>query len=283
MPELPEVQTIADDLDQALAGRAIEDVAIGYPRIVDGDAGEFRRLLAGQTLRGAGRVAKWVAVFFGPDKAGTVMMAHLKMTGQFHLGPWPATPGDFQPHDHVAFKIAGAPAGQEALLYRDIRKFGRLYAFPEKDLPAFKARRGLGPDPFQLDGEEFHRRLTAKKGRLKAVLLDQAVVSGLGNIYADESLFAAGLSPTAKASGLTEAETSRLLAKARAILTAAIAARGSTVNNYQGLSGPGAYQKQHQVYGREGQRCPVCGETIQKATVAGRGTHFCPRCQKVKI
>jgi formamidopyrimidine-DNA glycosylase len=160
-----------------------------------------------------------------------------------------------------------------------MRQFGRLRAFDPEELAAFLAGLNLGPDPLVVTPAEFHRRLTARKGRLKGVLLDQRTVAGLGNIYADESLFAAGLSPLRSAASVTAKESKRLLAEIKRILTGAIAARGSTTSSYQGLKGGGSFQRAHQAYGRAGQPCPKCGAPLERLTVAGRSTHHCPRCQ----
>ena len=278
MPELPEVQTIAADLDEAVRGLTIMEAAVGCEKIIPGGVGGFRRLLAGAKIEEVRRLGKWVHFRLGATSGPAHLLAHLKMTGQFQLGPWPA-PGSWPKHIHAALRLGGRPAGAPALLYRDIRKFGRLRAFDQAGFEAFLKELTQGPDPLTVTAEEFHLRLTARRGRLKAVLLDQTTVAGFGNIYVDESLFAARLSPLVSAAGLSRAETDRLLQNARRIFRAAIAARGSTTSNYQGLKGGGTYQASHQVYGKAGQPCPVCGAPIQKLTVGGRSTHICPTCQ----
>ena len=276
MPELPEVQTIADDLDEAVRGLTIVEAAVGCEKLIPGGAESFRRRLAGARIEEVRRLGKWLHFRLARNREPAHLLVHLKMTGQFQLGPWPA-PGGWPKHVHAALRLAGA----EALLYRDIRKFGRLRAFDQAGFEAFLKELNLGPDPLTVTAEEFHRRLTARRGRLKAVLLDQATVAGFGNIYADESLFAARLSPLAPAAGLSPAETGRLLRAARRIFTAAIAARGSTTSNYQGLKGGGTFQASHQVYGRAGRPCPACGSAILRLVVGGRSTHVCPACQGV--
>ncbi len=293
MPELPEVQTIASDLDEIVGGRVIEAAAVTYPKIVAGDAQAFLALVTGARIARVERLGKWIRFSLEaprsphpPKKRGgptpppnpAALLVHLKMTGQFGLGPWPAE-GPWPPHAHAAFRLSGLPPERDTLFYRDMRKFGRLRAFGVADLAAFLAELDQGPDPLTVPGEEFHRRLVARRGRLKAVLLDQTVIAGLGNIYVDESLFAARLSPLRAAGTLTPDESARLLAEIRRILNLAIAARGSTTSNYQGLKGGGSFQFSHQVYGRANQPCPVCGTTIQRLVIAGRSTHLCPLCQ----
>ncbi|MDR2935558.1 MAG: bifunctional DNA-formamidopyrimidine glycosylase/DNA-(apurinic or apyrimidinic site) lyase, partial [Candidatus Adiutrix sp.] len=270
--------TIASDLDEAVRGLTITEAAVNCEKIIPGGARDFRRRLAGTRIEEVRRLGKWLHFRLARDSGPAHLLVHLKMTGQFQTGPWPR-PGLWPKHVHAALRLAGRPAGTEALLYRDIRKFGRLRAFDQAGFEAFLKELDQGPDPLAMTAGEFHRRLTARRGRLKAVLLDQTVVAGFGNIYADESLFAARLSPLASAAGLSRAETGRLFTAARRIFAAAIAARGSTTSNYQGLKGGGRYQDSHQVYGRAGRPCPVCGTAIQKLVVAGRGTHICPTCQ----
>lgn len=284
MPELPEVQTIASDLDEVVGGAIIEKAAVSLPKIVAGDPDRFIRLVAGAEIRSVERMGKWVKFSLNAAEGPAVMLAHLKMTGQFHLGSWPGGPdknsGRWDVHDHAAFKLKGRPEEGGTLFYRDIRQFGRLRAFDLMELEEFLAALDQGPDPLTVTPEEFHRRLAARKGRLKCVLLDQSTVAGLGNIYVDEGLFAAGLSPLRSAATLSRAETDLLLKELKRILTTSIKFRGSTTSNYQGLKGGGSFQNKHKVYGRSGEPCPKCGAAIERSVVAGRGTHHCPHCQK---
>lgn len=282
MPELPEVQTIAADLDELVGGSVIEAAAVNYPKIVAGDVDRFIMLVGGAKIERIERFGKWIRFILTGPAGPAAMLVHLKMTGQFDLGSWPE-PGAWPSHAHAAFRLAGRPPEQGTLFYRDIRKFGRLRAFDEADLAEFLAHLNQGPDPLTVEPEEFYRRLTARKGRLKCVLLDQSTVAGLGNIYVDEGLFAARLSPLRSAASLSRAETDRLLAETQRILKASIKARGSTTSNYQGLKGGGAFQHCHQAYGRTGQPCPRCGAPLERCLVGGRSTHYCPQCQPVPV
>ena len=283
MPELPEVQTIAADLNEVVGGRTIEAVAVSLPKIVAGDLDRFTRLVTGAEIREVVRMGKWVRFNLIGTEGPAVMLAHLKMTGQFHLGSWPGGSDKkadaWDVHDHAAFRLRGQPADNGTLFYRDIRQFGRLRAFDLMELEEFLARLDQGPDPLTVAADEFFRRVTARKGRLKCVLLDQTTVAGLGNIYVDEGLFAAGLSPVRSAATLSRAETNLLLKELKRILTASIKARGSTTSNYQGLKGGGSFQGVHKVYGRAGEPCAKCGRPVERSVVAGRGTHHCPHCQ----
>jgi formamidopyrimidine-DNA glycosylase (fpg) len=282
MPELPEVQTIAADLDELVGGSIIEAVAVNYPKIVAGEVDHFIRLVSGAEINKIERFGKWIRFLLTGPAGPAAMLVHLKMTGQFELGSWPE-PGAWPAHAHAAFRLAGRPAGQDTLFYRDIRKFGRLRAFDEGELAEFLGHLGLGPDPLTVEPEEFFQRLTARKGRLKCVLLDQTTVAGLGNIYVDEGLFAAKLSPLRSAATLSRAETDRLLAETQRILKASIKARGSTTSNYQGLKGGGGFQHSHQAYGRTGQPCSHCGSPLERCLVGGRATHYCPQCQPIPV
>lgn len=278
MPELPEVQTIAADLNELVGGSTIMAAAVGFPKIVAGSVDHFIHLVSGAEITTVERLGKWIRFSLVGPAGPAAMLAHLKMTGQFHLGSWPRDLS-WPPHAHAAFRLSGHPPATDTLFYRDMRKFGRLRAFEPAELAQFLLDLNQGPDPLEVEPEEFHQRLTARKGRLKSVLLDQTTVAGLGNIYVDEGLFAAGLSPLRSAAGLSRAETGRLLAETRRILMASIAARGSTTKNYQGLKGGGSFQNNHQVYGRTGRPCPLCGTPVEHCVVGGRSTHYCPRCQ----
>lgn len=278
MPELPEVQTIASDLNEIVGGRKILDLAVNYPKIVAGDADRFLTLIRGTSIEKVARFGKWIRFFLEGSEGPVALLAHLKMTGQFQMGPWPEK-NSWPAHVHAAFRLSGFPAETDTLYYRDIRKFGRLRAFNQPELEEFLRHLAQGPDPLTVSEQEFHQRVTARKGRLKCVLLDQCTVAGLGNIYVDEGLFAASLSPLRSAATLTEAESAGLLKEFKRILKASIKARGSTTSNYQGLKGGGGFQKQHQVYGRSGQPCPRCGAALERLVVGGRSTHICPFCQ----
>ena len=278
MPELPEVHTIASDLNEIVGGLVIEEVAVTMPKIVAGNPGHFIGLLTGCRIAGVARFGKWIKFTLDSPNEPVTLLTHLKMTGQFHMGAW-LNPDEWFRHHHVGFRLGGMPPENNALYYQDIRQFGRLRAFNPPELEEFVSALGLGPDPLEVSAEEFHKRLTRRKGRLKSVLLDQTTVAGLGNIYVDEGLFAAKLSPLCPASTLSRLETGLLHQELRRILTASIAVRGSTTSNYQGLKGGGNYQNSHQVYGRAGVPCPVCGGLIERSVVGGRSTHCCHHCQ----
>ncbi|MDR0621281.1 MAG: bifunctional DNA-formamidopyrimidine glycosylase/DNA-(apurinic or apyrimidinic site) lyase [Deltaproteobacteria bacterium] len=276
MPELPEVETIAKDLRKMIAGLTIAEVKVDYGKIVGTDLAGFAPSLTGRTIGDVGRIGKWLKMDLD---SGFTLLAHLKMTGQFVLEEKPgALASQWPAHARVGFKLVGEGV-EKTLFYLDIRKFGRLRVFDQESLTNYLDFLALGPDPLNLNSDRFHKIITSKKGRLKQILLDQTLVSGLGNIYADESLFAASLSPNRTTDSLTKLETAHLLAKIQAILTEAIEFRGSTVENYRALDGPGSFQDRHQVYGKSGKPCPKCGQILVKIRIGGRGTVHCPACQ----
>jgi formamidopyrimidine-DNA glycosylase len=277
MPELPEAQTIASDLNRRVAGLKIGTILVKYRRILGNDTQEdFQKVLTGQTIAKVSRLGKMIRFDLQNKSA---LFVQLKMTGQFITGPWPGTEdGDWPPHAQVAFELLERPQPL-TLFYKDVRKFGTLWAVEASEVPAFVQGLRVGPDPLGLTAEIFHSLLTSKRGQLKATLLDQNVVSGLGNIYVDESLFAAKLSPLRPVGTLSAEESTRLLSEVKRILNASIEQRGSTVVNYQGLEGPGSYQNNHQVYGRAKGNCLICNCKLEKITVSGRGTVYCPNCQ----
>jgi formamidopyrimidine-DNA glycosylase len=275
MPELPEAETMARDLDRKVAGRKILRTAVSYPPIVATGPESGLSILEGLTIIKVDRLGKLVR--FHLEK-GYGLIIQLKMTGQFLFGQFPKKDSDWPRHARAALALGGQPV--ETLFYRDMRKFGRLHALsPEKVEERIQAF-GLGPDPLQIGPKEFHDLVSSKKGELKAVLMNQSVISGIGNIYATEGLFAAGLSPLRPANTLSPKESAILHEKTVAILKEAIDLRGSTVDNYEAPDGKGAFQENHLAYGKAGSSCPKCGTLFERDFVAGRTSIHCPKCQK---
>jgi formamidopyrimidine-DNA glycosylase len=271
MPELPEVETVARDLRRLLVGRTLVGLTRSRKALRQSWSKAWEAKLVGRRVEAVRRRGKWLLL--GLDGGGSLMV-HLGMTGRFTVVPPEAKS---EPHTHLVFRLDN----RHELRFRDARRFGSVTYFPDRaSWEAFLATR-LGPEPWDLTPAEFRTALMKTKRAVKAVLLDQTVVGGLGNIYADEACFAARIDPRRPGHALRPAEADRLLHAARNVLDRAIEARGSSIRDYVGGTGErGGYQDRFQVYGRNGKPCPRCGGLIQVVRLAGRSTHYCPRCQK---
>ncbi|MCC7296306.1 MAG: bifunctional DNA-formamidopyrimidine glycosylase/DNA-(apurinic or apyrimidinic site) lyase [Acidobacteria bacterium] len=273
MPELPEVETIAAALRSAIVGREVAAARCFLPKLLR--ATEPRDLddLAGTRILAVRRRGK-VLIIEAPPRA---LLFHLKMTGRFD---WENAGRPLSKHTHFVLSFAGSDG---ELRFRDVRKFGFLRCLPRGEVEACDEIRRLGPEPLDIGPEEFAARLAARRGRLKSVLLDQRVLAGVGNIYADEALHAARLHPLTAAGRLRPDELRRLRASLRRVLAAAIAAGGSSIRDYRSIGGEiGGFQTRHKVYGREGKKCLRCGGRIRRIVVGGRATFYCPSCQREK-
>jgi formamidopyrimidine-DNA glycosylase len=271
MPELPEVETVARGLRSALPGRRIAEVRCHFAGIVATGAGRFKRELRGKTVSDVLRHGKYLFLQFA--KGGGVAF-HLRMTGQALLVP-EAEPADRHTHLEILFR-----GGRQKLAYRDVRKFGR-FELLSAGLEQFVQARGLGPDALHISASELYARLQATRRSLKAALLDQRVLAGLGNIYTDEILFRRRLSPLRPCSSLSRREAASLAAAIRRVLAEAIEGQGSSISDYVDARGRrGSFQSALRVYGRAGAPCPRCGTTMAGGRVAGRSTTWCPRCQR---
>lgn len=246
-----------------MLGRRIERVELRQPRVLVGEVGRA----ADFTVAAVRRQGKHILIDLRRGRRTAHLAVHLGMTGQLVLDGEPGR------HTHALFLFDDGLR----LLYNDIRQFGRL-EFCER-LPQRFQR--LGPDPFHLSEEEFARRFRSRRSMAKALLLDQSFVSGLGNIYADESLFRAGIHPRAIAARLRRARAGGLHRAIVEVLQESILHGGSSISDFVSSDGHrGRFQLLHRVYRRTGQPCAVCGVPIRRILVASRGTHFCPRCQK---
>lgn len=272
MPELPEVETIVRRLRLDLIGKKIQSVQIRYPGILRCPQKVFTRTVTGAIIREIRRKGKFILFDLAP--AGTLVL-HLKMTGQVLIQP-PAAPADR--HTHLIFSFFSSDL---QMRYRDVRKFGFFALGQGKAMPENPSLSRLGPDPFEISASQFLKIVQSRKRAIKSLLLDQSLISGLGNIYVDESLFQAQIHPQA-GTGLLPAARVRVLHRLiKKILSQAISWQGSTLRDYRRPNGiSGGFQSHHQVYGRTGTPCPRCLTPIEKIRVAGRGTHFCPGCQK---
>jgi formamidopyrimidine-DNA glycosylase len=288
MPELPEVETVARGLQGSVAGRRILSVTLRKTDFID-DPVAIERELPGRRIARVERFGKFMllrlaspSAVSGPAAATTTLVAadavqeallvHLGMTGNLapHFAEQPLAK-----HTHVTLVLDD---GRE-LRYIDPRRFGRMAYLAGEALTAELLR--FGAEPLLVTAEEFSRRIQGSRARIKALLLDQRVLRGVGNIYADESLWRARIHPARSGASLKSAEIEILRKALQKILRKAIQMRGSSISDFVDAEGiAGAYQQHHQAYGREGEKCFRCGANIRRIIVAGRSSHFCPACQR---
>lgn len=270
MPELPEVEFVARQLQTELVGSHIVSAQVCWARSIrDLDARDFEERIAGQTVTRVGRRGKHMLVYLD---GGDVLVVHRRMSGNLYISP----PAPEDRYTRVSFALNNG----RRLLYSDPRKFGRLALVAEADLDTFFA--GLGPEPLApvFTPAVLAERLAGTQRAIKAALLDQSIVAGLGNIYADEALFRAGIHPLRPASSLTRAEVAALHGGIQSALEAGIEHGGTTFGRHRDAYNEAGRNVEHlDVYRRTGQPCRRCGTPIQRIVVAQRGTHFCPRCQ----
>jgi formamidopyrimidine-DNA glycosylase len=279
MPELPEVETVVRGLRASLPGRRIVSVRLGKTDFID-DPAALDEQLPGRRILAVGRIGKFICIeLTAPDAdaaekqlpADLHLLVHLGMTGRLAVRS-PNEP--VAPHTHVFFELDD---GNE-LRYTDIRRFGRMLLVPGDELGEFQSR--LGQDALLVSARELAGELHGRRARIKAVLLDQKSLRGMGNIYTDESLWRARIHPARLAASLSAQEVARLHQAMVHVLRSAIKLGGSSISDFLDAEGKsGSYQMRHRVYGREGEKCFRCGARIRRIIVAGRSSHFCPRCQ----
>jgi formamidopyrimidine-DNA glycosylase len=273
MPELPEVETIANGLNKRVAGDVIESVWIGSrTQPLKSPAQEIAKVLEGSRIERIRRVGKHIVADLTEAKRGHKPKAqwiiHLGMTGQMLI----AQPeNEIKKHTHLIAKLAS----NKELRFVDPRMFGKLQVVAAE---SFKAP---GSEPINADRDHFAKLFKGRKTPIKSALLNQALLSGIGNIYADESLSRAGIRPRRRAASLSKNDLTRLYDAIQEVLAEAIAAGGSSVSDYVDAEGEeGFFQLQHRVYQREGQPCLVCKTPIKRIVISGRSSHYCPKCQK---
>lgn len=274
MPELPEVETVRRTLKELILHKQIQSVSISWPKIIKRplEVEQFSDALVGQTILDIKRRGKFL-LFYTEIYA---LVSHLRMEGRYALSE---SNEPVDKHTHVIFHFTD---GSE-LRYRDVRKFGTMHLFKKGDEFSTSPLSLLGPEPLDdtFDINQFLAKLANKKRNIKSVLLDQTVVVGLGNIYVDEALFKAGIHPERMAQSLSQSEVLTLYEQIVDTLSEAVKKGGSTVRSYVNSQGQmGMFQLEHNVYGRKGEDCKVCGTSLVKIVVGGRGTVFCPSCQK---
>jgi formamidopyrimidine-DNA glycosylase len=303
MPELPEVETIKRNLHHAIAGQKIENVEVLTEKMIvfglakallikkaDKKRTEiFVKSTIGKIVASVERRGKFLIIKF---KNGSALFIHLRMSGQLIfleknklslpllLSIAKTAKSQLLPtkHTHVVFSFSDG----SKLFYNDVRKFGHIRYVPTGDVDAFLKTENLGPEPLDLELRNFKNILEKyPKRAIKAILLDQNVIAGIGNIYADESLFAAKIHPARTAEKLKPAEIKLLHTEIKKILNRAIKLGGSSLEYYLKTNGAsGSFVKEHQVYGKSGKPCPRCGRILRSMNVAGRTSTYCPNCQK---
>ncbi|MCY3844405.1 MAG: bifunctional DNA-formamidopyrimidine glycosylase/DNA-(apurinic or apyrimidinic site) lyase [Acidobacteria bacterium] len=267
MPELPEVETVRRTLAPFVEGRTIAVVSFAWPRTSVGDPRATARLLTGQRIERLERYGKYLLFRLRRDGRGSLLIVHLRMTGNLVVN------GACGAHTRARMSLDDGTA----VVFDDIRKFGRWQWAAR--LPARLA--ALGPDPLAIGPGEFAARLRSRRARLKALLLDQEFLRGLGNIYADEALFRARLHPLRSAASVGPRKARDLHGAVQAVLREAIDAGGTSIRDYRdGRGERGTFQGRIRVYGRAAAPCIQCGTPVRRVFVAQRSTHFCPRCQR---
>ena len=266
MPELPEVETIKRELEKAVLGKKITEVCVHNPAVIrQPSVDKFKKELSGVSIKNILRKAKVLILELSNGKS---LVIHLRMTGQLIY------PGDGR-KSRVSFKLSDG----KTLDFNDQRLFAELRLLD--DWHNLKFIQGLGPEPFDLTEEEFKKMLSNKNTKIKPLLMNQTFISGVGNLYAAEVLFRAKIHPERPAASLSDKEKENLFKEIKDTLNEAIEHKGSSLDQYLQLSGEaGDYVKYHKVYDREGKPCLVCKSPIKRISLGGRGTYFCPKCQK---
>ena len=274
MPELPEVETVRRGLEKLILGKKIVSLDIRYPKMIKTDLDQFQKELPDQVVKSMGRRGKYL-LFYLTDK---VLISHLRMEGKYFYYP-DQVPERKHAHVLIHFEDGGT------LVYEDVRKFGTMELLAPELLDAYFVSKKLGPEPTEqdFDLEIFRGFLKKSKKPIKSHLLDQTLVAGLGNIYVDEVLWRAKVHPASPSQSLTRAEATAIHEQTIEVLGQAVEKGGSTIRTYTNAFGEdGTMQEFHQVYDKTGEACSRCGAIIEKIQLGGRGTHFCPKCQRRK-
>lgn len=272
---MPEVETVRRGLIDQVKGKRITDIEIRYQNLITGDVNEFVETVKNSVIEDIGRRAKFLLIHLDN---GYTIISHLRMEGKYKVS---SDVNAIDKHSHAIFSLDDG----QMLIYNDVRKFGRMQLWPTDRLFENKSLKKLGPEPLsdEFTFENIKPRVIKHRKDIKTVLLDQSVMSGLGNIYVDEVLWQAKIHPETPANHLTDEDIKIIIKHANDEIRLAIQSGGSTVRSYLDANGhKGNMQDRLQVYGKEGLPCPRCQTTIEKIKVGGRGTHFCPHCQVVK-
>lgn len=281
MPELPEVETVRRGLAPVMQGRRILRAETRRPDLRFPFPSRFCERLGGATIDVLGRRAKYLAA---ETSNGLALVMHLGMTGRFTvsgalLGEYEHQTGLDPAHDHLVFEMEGGVR----IVFNDPRRFGFVDLWPLGEIDAYPAFAGLGPEPVssEFDGEALATALAARRTPIKAALLDQTTVAGLGNIYVCEALWRAGVSPKREAGAIARKRVDKLAVAVRDVIAEAIEAGGSSISDFAAADGSlGMFQHRFSVYGREGEACPRCAAPIRRIVQSGRSSFYCATCQR---
>ena len=274
MPEIAEVETVRNTLKKRILNKRIKKVEVYYEPMIESDIDAFKKNLVGASFIDIKRRGKWL--IFETEKY--YLLSHLRMEGKYFIKDKQEIKDK---HEHVIFTFID----DTTLRYADTRKFGRMNLILKTEIDNTECikKQGLEPGDKKLTADYLLKKFEKKQLPIKTVLLDQTIISGLGNIYANEVLFAAGINPLTKACNLTKEDCERIVKRAAEIIEAAIKMGGTTIRSYTSSLGvTGKFQQNLKVHKREKEKCLVCGTAIENIKVGGRSTYFCPNCQKEK-
>lgn len=273
MPELPEVETVKETLKRQILNRKIVDVNIYYNNIIEyPTVTEFKKQIINQTINDIKRRGKWL--MFELDNY--YLLSHLRMEGRYFIKN---KTDKILNHEHVSFTLDN----NLQLRYLDTRKFGRMHLIKKEEVLTRKPLNELGLEPWDenLTTDYLKEKYKSKKLPIKTVILDQSIIVGIGNIYADEILFLSCINPLTQACNLNDKELDKIIANTQKVLEKAIKYGGTTIRTYESSEGVhGRFQQELLVHNKNNELCPKCNESILKIKVGGRGTYFCPKCQK---
>lgn len=272
MPELPEVETVRRGLLDKVLNRVIKGIRVNYPKIIEYPSiSLFKKEIVGQKINDISRYGKWL-IFVLND---FYLLSHLRMEGKYFIKS--SKDVDLK-HEHVIFELDD----KTELRYMDVRKFGKMHLIPKDKIKEIGPLKELGLEPWDenLTLEYLQDKFSKKRLPIKSVLLDQSIIVGIGNIYADEILFLAKINPYTRAMDLNGDSIKNIIKYTRIVLEDAIKAGGTTIRSYSSVNGiHGMFQQNLNVHSRSGEACPVCGSEVIKVKIGGRGTYYCNKCQ----
>ena len=273
MPELPEVETVKESLKQKLIGKKIKQVNVYYDNIIEyPDVNNFCNLIKEQTIKNIARYGKWLIFELDSD----YLLSHLRMEGKYFF----RFPQEIRnKHEHVVFSLND---GTE-LRYMDVRKFGKMHLIKKDEIDKKGPLLSMGLEPWdkKLTKEYLKNKYINKKIPIKTALLDQSIIVGIGNIYADEILFLSNINPLKSSQSLTDNDLNNIIKYTKEVLEKAIKKGGTTIRSYTSVNGVhGLFQQELYVHNQQGNKCQICQTDIIKIKVGGRGTYYCPHCQK---